>query len=51
MDDVNKYLIELGIELKTPRMASKQRLRNNTPSSDPVNFYRKSIFIPYLDFV
>jgi len=49
MDDVNKYLIELGIEIKTPRMASKQTLRNNTPSSDPVNYYRKSIFIPYLD--
>jgi len=44
MDDVNKYLIELGIELQTPRMASKQ-----TPSSDPVYYYRKSVFIPYLD--
>jgi len=49
MDDVNKYLIELGIELKTPRISFKQTLRNNTPSSDPVDYYRKSIFIPYLD--
>lgn len=46
MDDVNKYLIELDIELKTPRMSSKQTLRNNTPSSDPVDYYEKSIFIP-----
>lgn len=24
-------------------------MRNNAPSSDPVDYYRKSIYIPYLD--
>lgn len=34
---LNKYLIELGIELKILRMTSKQTLQNNITSSDQVD--------------
>jgi len=49
MKDINMYLNELGITLMTPRVSSKQTLRNNPPSSGPEDYYRKSIYIPYLD--
>ena len=49
INDVNKYLNELHIELTVPRVTSKQTLRDNHPSSSPADYYRKSIYIPYLD--
>ncbi|KAL5236115.1 hypothetical protein ACI65C_003525 [Semiaphis heraclei] len=49
MKDINMYLNELGITLMTPRVSSKQTLRNNPSSSGPEDYYRKSIYIPYLD--
>lgn len=49
MNDINIHLNEFDIKLVILRLASEQTLNNNPPSSDPVDYYRKSIYIPYLD--
>lgn len=49
MNDVNIYLNKLCIDLVVPRVTSKQTLRNSLPPSDPVDYCRKSVYIPYLD--
>ncbi|XP_022182999.1 52 kDa repressor of the inhibitor of the protein kinase-like [Myzus persicae] len=55
-DDSKKNDIEakdiaekLNIEPKMPRICSSQRNRSNVPSNNIEEYYKKSIFIPYLD--
>ncbi|CAI6370875.1 unnamed protein product [Macrosiphum euphorbiae] len=40
---------KLNIEPKMPRICSSQRNRSNVPSNNIEEYYKKSIFIPYLD--
>lgn len=37
------------IEIQMPRLASRQANRTNVPASTPTEYYRRSIFIPFLD--
>lgn len=40
---------ELDIPIGIPRLAKKQTLRNNYPTSSPEEYFRLSVFIPYID--
>ncbi|XP_042913321.2 52 kDa repressor of the inhibitor of the protein kinase-like [Parasteatoda tepidariorum] len=42
---------ELGIEMNRPRVASRQVHRSNLPSENAEEFFRRSLFIPYLDSI
>uniref|UniRef100_H3A603 HAT C-terminal dimerisation domain-containing protein n=1 Tax=Latimeria chalumnae TaxID=7897 RepID=H3A603_LATCH len=42
---------ELNIPIMTPRQAGIQRHCSNSSTEDSEDFYRQSIFVPYLDFV
>ena len=44
-----EYLEEkMEIEIDTPRQASRQIYRNNTPSSNQSQNYEQTFFIPYI---
>lgn len=49
MDDVRQYADDVGIDFLIPRMSSKQTLRSNYSTNDPIDYYRISVFLPYLD--
>lgn len=38
-----------NIELRSPRLTQKQTHRSNVPSDSPESYYRRAVFIPYLD--
>lgn len=40
-----------SIEPSIPRIARIQRFRANTPADDPEEYYRRVVFIPFLDHV
>lgn len=42
---------ELNIEINKPRLGRKQMHRDNTPSESVEDYYRKTVFIPFLDFL
>ena len=42
---------ELDIELKQPRLNKRQVHRSNLPSENAEEYFRRSIFIPYLDSI
>ena len=37
--------------LKTPRVCGRQTKRANPPSENPFDYYKRAIFLPYLDTV
>lgn len=39
----------LDVEIKIPRQASRQTYRDNTPALNPEEYYKRILFIPYLD--
>lgn len=39
----------IDVELQIPRLAGKQTKRANYPTSDPKQYYKQSIFLPYID--
>ncbi|KAL4112857.1 hypothetical protein QTP88_016577 [Uroleucon formosanum] len=43
--------IKIGLELKIPRRAIRQTQRDNYPSNNINDFFRQSLFIPYLDSI
>lgn len=45
----SNLLSSLDIEVKQPRINSRQNYRCNTPSSSTEEYYRRSIYIPMLD--
>lgn len=49
MKDIKKCADEIGIEFLVPRICSKQTLRSNYPKTNPIDYYRVSLFLPYLD--
>ncbi|XP_031341628.1 zinc finger MYM-type protein 1-like [Photinus pyralis] len=53
MKNVAKTAEDLGLTLTTPRVTKKQCHRSNVPSSSGsmniADYYRRSVFIPYLD--
>lgn len=56
-DNVIKELIEqaeaiatkLNVELTLPRIVARQKYRSNHPSSNPSEYWKRSLLIPYLD--
>ncbi|KMQ93995.1 52 kda repressor of the inhibitor of the protein kinase-like protein [Lasius niger] len=50
-EKAQKICEELDIEFKRPRVAARQTQRSNQPSENVEDFFRRSIFIPYLDSI
>lgn len=48
-DTSTKTAAAIGTDLKIPRIASHQQHRSNHPSETICDFWKRSIFIPYLD--
>jgi len=49
MKDIKQYADEVGIEFVVPRITSKQTLRSNYPINNPIDSFRMSVYLPYLD--
>jgi hypothetical protein len=45
----NTVADEINVELSIPRHAKKQTLRANHPNDSINEYYKRSIFIPYVD--
>ena len=42
---------ELDVELTCPRLAKRQKHRSNTPADTPEEYFRRTVFVPYLDLL
>ncbi|KAL4142518.1 hypothetical protein QTP88_004962 [Uroleucon formosanum] len=51
MKDIKNYSDDVGIDFVVPRISFRQTLRSNHPTKNPIDYYRISIFIPYLDSI
>lgn len=51
MDNIKETAEVLGLTLTMPRVTSAQRHRSNVPSDSVQDYYRRSIFIPYLEYL
>lgn len=49
MQNVEKNVQQINIKIKLPRLANNQKNRSNVPCDSPESYYRRSVFIPYLD--
>ncbi|KAF2890159.1 hypothetical protein ILUMI_16014 [Ignelater luminosus] len=38
-----------GVEISVPRVTSRQRKRDNVPHSTPEEYFRRTIFVPFVD--
>lgn len=45
----NETAENIGVELQQPRIIKQQQHRSNPPASTPVEFWKRSLIIPYLD--
>lgn len=50
-EKAKKICEKLDVEFKRPRVVAKQTYRSNQPSENVEEFFRISIFIPYLDSI
>jgi len=41
----------VDVELRLPRLVGKQRHRENVPASTPEEYFRRTIYIPFLDSI
>ncbi|KAK4873837.1 hypothetical protein RN001_013197 [Aquatica leii] len=48
-EDAESNANKLLIEIKMPRLCGRQTNRNNVESGHPRDYYRRTIFIPFLD--
>lgn len=48
-EESHTTLDELGCDVSIPRCIKKQNNRNNIPSTSPQEYYKRSVFIPFLD--
>ncbi|KAG5863584.1 hypothetical protein JTB14_030274 [Gonioctena quinquepunctata] len=48
-DEAKQIADMFDIEIKIPRLASKQTNRANVPAESAMDHYRKSVFIPWVD--
>lgn len=49
-EDAKQISDDLDIVIKTPRVCSKQQHRENVSTSNPRDYYRSVVVIPFLDF-
>lgn len=47
--DVEKMATVAGCDIEVPRRCRRQTLRNNVEANTAVDYYRRAIFIPFLD--
>uniref|UniRef100_A0A2S2PJW3 Uncharacterized protein n=1 Tax=Schizaphis graminum TaxID=13262 RepID=A0A2S2PJW3_SCHGA len=48
-ETIKKTTNDLDIEIKIPRLSNKQKNRSNHNVTTPEQYYRVSLFLPYLD--
>lgn len=46
---IQENTANLGIEMSVPRIVSRQTHRSNPPFSSPAEYWKRSIYIPYID--
>ena len=49
MEVVEENVQHVNIEIKIPRLTNIQQNRSNVPCDSPESYYRRCVFIPYLD--
>lgn len=49
MNNVTMLASQVGVEISTPRTCGRQTMRINVDAKDPEEYYKISIFIPFLD--
>lgn len=47
--NIEQYADDVGIKFVIPKISSKQTLKSNYPTNNPIEYYRISAYIPYLD--
>jgi hypothetical protein len=47
----SKLAATAGIQLTTPRLTGRQTTRDNVPASNPSEYFRRSVWNPYLDAI
>ena len=50
-DEVLKLANEVGATESVPRLTALQRNRSNTPSSSPMEHYKRTVAIPFIDYL
>ena len=46
--EASHMVTKVGTTPSMPRLAGRQTLRNNVPSSDPEEYYRGTVTVPFL---
>ena len=41
----------IGVNITTPRLASRQNHRNNVPANNACEYFRRAVWFPYLDAI
>lgn len=49
--EVEKICEKLNIEVNVPRVCGLQTKRNNVPHANAEDYYKRSLYLPYLDYV
>ncbi|XP_008178902.1 52 kDa repressor of the inhibitor of the protein kinase-like [Acyrthosiphon pisum] len=47
--DINKRLNDFELTIEMPRLAKRQKYRDNIPTKDPEEYFRITLFLPFLD--
>ncbi|KAL4097961.1 hypothetical protein QTP88_022642 [Uroleucon formosanum] len=47
--DINKRLNDFELTIEMPRLAKRQKNRDNIPTKDPEEYFRITLFLPFLD--
>ena len=50
-DEIVKFANEVGATESVPQITTLQRNRSNTPSSSPMEHYKRTVAIPFLDYL
>jgi len=48
--EINKKLNDFELSIEMPRIAKRQKNRANIPTKDPEEYFRITLFLPFLDF-
>ena len=50
-DEVLKMANEVGATESVPRLTTQQRNKSNTPSTSPMEHYKITVAIPFIDYL
>ena len=48
-EDIEQMAVLSGGTMTIPRLYSRQTQRNNVPATSPKEYFKRSIYIPYMD--